>query len=417
LRIVFVNQGVESVFERNRWIDERNTTRQETLHWFGSAERGLGRLSVVIFVGKRHPFSFVTLQTQESLMNQISPTNLFCCFRLRMIALPLAMLSTACVADMVVPTADLKGLTDPPGIKRYAGSVLVYRDDVAYDEVKFPSGKVRDPDEAFSSLATSGKRVTLQYTLPAARSPLEVIRNYQSQAKAEGFQSVFECAGDACGSGSGQIKTSIVKSILPSRFFDQVGEQSAAACGAYYVSPIRYALMENKSTGVVIGVAAASPEISSAYCSDAYKNQLTVWVTRVEPQAREQQMVAISASEMAKSIDASGRIALYGIFFDTGKADVKPESKASLDQIAELMKSRSDLKLHVVGHTDNVGVMDANMSLSKRRAESVVTALATNYNVYRARLTGNGVASLAPVQTNSTETGRAKNRRVELVLQ
>ncbi len=333
--------------------------------------------------------------------------------------LTLLVSSGAVHSQTAVPTADLKGLTDPPGVKRYSGAVLVYRDDVAYDEVKFPSGKVRDIDEAFPHVAASGKRTALQYTLPASRSSLEVIRNYQSQAKADGFQTVFECVGDSCGAGpgAGQVKFSIVKAMLPLRFVAQVGDNSAAACGAYFVSQIRYTLLENKGTGVVMGVAAATPEITSAFCSDAHQKQLTVWVARVEPQAREQQMIAISASEMAKSIDANGRIALYGIFFDTGKADIKPESKASLDQIGELMKSRPDLKLHVVGHTDNVGAMDANLSLSKRRAESVVAALASGYSVNRTRLTGNGVASLAPVQTNSTETGRAKNRRVELVLQ
>jgi len=127
----------------------------------------------------------------------------------------------------------------------------------------------------------------------------------------------------------------------------------------------------------VLAVAASNPEIFSTYCSDEFKKQLTVWVSRIEPLAREQQMVALSASDMAKSIDADGRVALYGIYFDTGKADIKPESKASLDQISALLKQRPDLKLHVVGHTDNVGGIDSNMALSKRRAESVVTALAT----------------------------------------
>ncbi len=316
-----------------------------------------------------------------------------------------------------VPTADLKGLTDPPGIKRYAGALLVYRDDVAYDELKFPSAKVRDVAEAYPALARSGKRVTLQYTLPAARSSLEVIRNYQQQARSDGFQPVFECAGDACGADGLQLKYSVVAAMLPSRFFDQIGDNSVAACGAYGVSAIRYALLENKATGATLAVAAANPEISSAYCADSFQKQLSVWVTRIEPQAREQQMVALSASEMAKSIDADGRVALYGIYFDTGKADIKAESKAALDQIGELLKQRADLKLHVVGHTDNVGGMESNMVLSKRRAESVVAALAGNYGVNRARLTGNGVASLAPVKSNTSEEGRAKNRRVELVLQ
>jgi OmpA-OmpF porin, OOP family len=326
-------------------------------------------------------------------------------------ALPLLAAATE------VPTADLKGLTDPPGIKRYAGAVLVYRDDVAYDELKFPSAKIRDVAEAYPALPRSGKRVTLQYTLPAARSSLEVIRNYQQQARGEGFQPVFECTGDACGGDGLQVKYSIVAAMLPSRFFDQIGDNSAAACGAYGVSAIRYALLENKTTGVTLAVAAANPAISSAYCTDKFQGQLSVWVTRVEPQAREQQMVALSASDMAKSIDADGRVALYGIYFDTGKADIMPESKAALDQIGELLKQRPDLKLHVVGHTDNVGAVESNMALSKRRAESVVAALASSYAVNRTRLTGNGVASLAPVKTNTTEEGRAKNRRVELVLQ
>lgn len=326
------------------------------------------------------------------------------------------LLSTASLATDV-PSVDVKGLTDPPGLKRYAGSVLVYRDDVAYDELKFPSGKVRDVAEAYPALARAGKRVALQYTLPNSRSALEVVRNYQQQAGGEGFQTVFECVGDACGSGSGLLNATIVGTILPTNFAAQVGDSSAAACGAYYVSPIRYALLENKVSGVALAVAAATPEISSTYCAGAFNKQTTVWVVRVEPKAREERMITLSASDMSKSIDADGRVALYGIFFDTGKADIKAESKASLDQIGELMKQRPDLKLHVVGHTDNVGGVDSNMALSKRRAESVVAALANNYSVNRARLTGNGVASLAPVKTNTTEEGRAKNRRVELVLQ
>ena len=316
-----------------------------------------------------------------------------------------------------VPTADLKGLVDPPGIKRYTGSVLVYRDEVAYDEVRFPSGKVRDVAEAYPALSRAGKRVALQYTLSNSRSALEVVRNYQQQVGGEGYQTAFECVGDACGSGSGLLNSTIVGAILPANFAAQVGESSPAACGAYYVSPIRYALFENKTSGATLAVAAATPDISSAYCADAFNKQTTVWVVRVEPIAREERMIALSASDMGKSIDADGRVALYGIFFDTGKADIKAESKASLDQIGELMKQRSDLKLHVVGHTDNVGGVDSNMALSKRRAESVVAALAGNYGVNRARLTGNGVASLAPVKSNTTEEGRAKNRRVELVLQ
>ena len=128
-------------------------------------------------------------------------------------------------------------------------------------------------------------------------------------------------------------------------------------------------------------------------------------------------MVVVSASDISKSITANGKVAIYGILFDTGKADIKPESKASLDQIAAFLKAEPAIKLHVVGHTDSVGGFDSNLALSQRRADAVAAVLSKNYGIAAVRMVGNGVASLAPVAANSTEEGRAKNRRVELVLQ
>lgn len=127
--------------------------------------------------------------------------------------------------------------------------------------------------------------------------------------------------------------------------------------------------------------------------------------------------MVVSADEMSKSIASSGRVALYGILFDTNKADIKAESKPALEEIAKLLTAEPELKLHVVGHTDNVGGYEANMSLSKRRADAVVAALVKDYGIAAGRLTSNGVAYLAPVAVNTTEDGRAKNRRVELVPQ
>jgi len=120
---------------------------------------------------------------------------------------------------------------------------------------------------------------------------------------------------------------------------------------------------------------------------------------------------------MSNALASSGRVALYGIYFDTNKAEIKAESKPALDEIAKLLQKEAKLRLHVVGHTDNVGGYDANLLLSKRRAEAVVSALVKNYGIAATRLTANGVAYLAPVAVNTTEEGRAKNRRVELVPQ
>jgi outer membrane protein OmpA-like peptidoglycan-associated protein len=137
----------------------------------------------------------------------------------------------------------------------------------------------------------------------------------------------------------------------------------------------------------------------------------------LETKAMEQNMVVVSATDIGKSLTANGKVAIYGILFDTGKADVKPESKPSLDQIASFLKAEPGVKLHVVGHTDSVGGFESNLALSKRRAEAVAAALTKDYGIAANRMVGNGVASLAPVASNSSDEGRAKNRRVELVLQ
>lgn len=98
-------------------------------------------------------------------------------------------------------------------------------------------------------------------------------------------------------------------------------------------------------------------------------------------------------------------------------AVVKTESQPALAEIAKLLAANPGLKLHVVGHTDSVGTVEANLKLSQARAEAVVQELVTRYHVAAARLRGHGVSSLAPVAPNDSDEGRAKNRRVELVKQ
>jgi OmpA-OmpF porin, OOP family len=136
----------------------------------------------------------------------------------------------------------------------------------------------------------------------------------------------------------------------------------------------------------------------------------------VEREAMKQEITA-NAEAMGNDINSTGHVAVYGIFFDSGKTEIKPESDLAIEQISKLLLSNAALKLYVVGHTDNVGTIEANMKLSKDRADAVVNALVTKYAIPAARLKSYGVASLSPVASNDTEEGKAKNRRVELVKQ
>jgi outer membrane protein OmpA-like peptidoglycan-associated protein len=106
-----------------------------------------------------------------------------------------------------------------------------------------------------------------------------------------------------------------------------------------------------------------------------------------------------------------------GIYFDTASATLKPESAAAIQEVAKMLKAEPGLKVYIVGHTDTVGNVDANLKLSRDRAESVIQALATTHGIQTARLRSFGNGPFAPVASNANEDGRALNRRVELVLQ
>jgi len=141
-----------------------------------------------------------------------------------------------------------------------------------------------------------------------------------------------------------------------------------------------------------------------------------LYLTIVERQAMVQQVIA-DAKFMSEGINATGHVAIYGIYFDFNKADVKPESEPALKEITKLLQQNTKLKIYVVGHTDNVGGLDYNMKLSQQRAEAVVKELISKYKITPDRLKAGGVGPLAPVTSNDTEEGKAKNRRVELVKQ
>lgn len=136
----------------------------------------------------------------------------------------------------------------------------------------------------------------------------------------------------------------------------------------------------------------------------------------VEKAAMAQDIVA-NSDAFSSDLKTTGHAAVYGIYFDTGKSDLKAESEQAIGEIAKLLKSDTGLKLYVVGHTDNVGGLESNMKLSQNRSEAVVQALVRTHGIAAARLKSYGNGPYAPVASNDSEEGRAKNRRVELVKQ
>lgn len=134
----------------------------------------------------------------------------------------------------------------------------------------------------------------------------------------------------------------------------------------------------------------------------------------IEKKAMEQAVLA-DAAQMAREIKNNGKVALYGIYFDTDKAIIKPESAATIKEIAGFLKENPSMKIYVVGHTDSDGSFEHNDRLSGERAKSVVRELTGKYGIATGRLAGYGVGPLCPVRSNKSGEGKAKNRRVELV--
>jgi outer membrane protein OmpA-like peptidoglycan-associated protein len=148
----------------------------------------------------------------------------------------------------------------------------------------------------------------------------------------------------------------------------------------------------------------------------AEKGNGAIWLRIVEKQAMEQ-FIEADAAAMGKDINATGHVAVYGIYFDSGKSVIKPESAQAIAEIAKLLKGQPALKLFVVGHTDNEGGVESNVKLAQDRAEAVLKALVNENAIAASRLRAWGCGQFAPVAANDSEEGRAKNRRVELVKQ
>jgi OOP family OmpA-OmpF porin len=123
----------------------------------------------------------------------------------------------------------------------------------------------------------------------------------------------------------------------------------------------------------------------------------------------------LTAADIKTSLDKEGKASLYHVYFDFDSAKVRPESSNEITEIAKFMKENPNEKLIITGHTDNVGEFSYNVELSQKRAFAVMGELIKKHGIDAKRFIGFGAGMAAPVASNATDEGRARNRRVELV--
>jgi len=138
-------------------------------------------------------------------------------------------------------------------------------------------------------------------------------------------------------------------------------------------------------------------------------------IEQFETATMEEGTVALTLDALNDKLASEGRIAIYGIHFDTGSAAIKPESADTVATIVQYLRDHPEQIFYVVGHTDDQGKLAENLTLSKARAKSVVAAVTAELPGAKERLIARGVGPLSPVATNCAADGRQLNRRVELV--
>ncbi len=300
---------------------------------------------------------------------------------------------------------DTPDTSDHPMITRYKGSVIDGYEVQKFNEYALPTGPAVKDDEGYripsEKLTLEGQITRILYRGPEDRSTLEIFKNYKSALEGAGFDILYTCSDKECGRLFHWLLYHNDKKITNTK-----------TSGSAFDKPqdIRY-LAAKKTTedGSVI-------HLALLVAIDAIWSKKPVTLLEViESESMDTDMVSVNAEVMAEGIDATGHIAIYGIYFDTDSDNLKPESDSTLEEISKLLRDRSDLKLLVVGHTDNQGSYDYNINLSERRAQAVVNALTQRFGVESSRLKSAGVGYLSPVTTNDTVEGRTQNRRVELV--
>ena len=301
---------------------------------------------------------------------------------------------------------DVKNSKDHPLISRYPGSSIVYYDEQEYYLYSIATGPVTGYRTISDWTDVEGKFTRIYYEIPGDVTVTQIYTNYMKAMEKAGFEILAKGmykdrnVGKDIGGGS-WLGTFYAKNNYPTDSNILMGAGSSTTGGTGYIAG--KLKRNNGNAYVIIGAREYSVD-KKIYMIDI-----------IEETKMEDDLITINAEEMLKGIRADGKIALYGIYFDFDKADVKPESAPTLQEIATLLKNDPKLNLYVVGHTDMKGKLDYNITLSRKRAEAVVKELITNYGIKSSRLTADGVGPLAPVSTNETEDGRKLNRRVELV--
>jgi outer membrane protein OmpA-like peptidoglycan-associated protein len=278
---------------------------------------------------------------------------------------------------------------DHPEVARFPGARINNYDYKEYEEFQLILAKPqRAPGGAFTAaklMPLEGKVTYIHYEMPKSVSPLQVFRNYQSSLRRSGFSDLFTCD----------------RPCTTENLSNFQGLMKARQLYLNYSTDNQYLAAQRNNTYVSLWV-----------------NDGGAFLFVVEKEKLDDGLMAVTGeSPIAKALGADGKVDLYGFQFDTGKAVLRDGSKPTLQELGKVLQDNPGLNVEVVGHTDDVGGADGNQRLSEARAAAVAEALSRSYGIAAPRLKTRGMGQTVPLAANTTEAGRAQNRRVEIIAQ
>lgn len=232
---------------------------------------------------------------------------------------------------------------------------------------------------------------------------LQILAPIRDRLIAQDYKVLFDCVGQECGGFDFRFNTAVMPA--PDMFVDLFDFRFLSARLDFADAASRYATVLVSRSGVTgyVQITSVLPEGAEPPKVEA-GNPITV----PEP--------ASDGLPLARALTEQGYVILADLEFETGSAALGNGGFASLEALAAFLKEKPTRRVALVGHTDTVGGLDSNVTLSRRRAASVLERLVSAYDVQRAQLESGGMGYLSPVAPNTTPAGRELNRRVEAVL-
>lgn len=300
---------------------------------------------------------------------------------------------------------------------RLAVAFAVFSSSVAADPIRFPSNatlthETVERDSAFQmpSGVWDGQRVPVisvegnvtQQSWQIAAPDLtlvQLLRPLREQLRNAGYDVLFECETNDCGGFDFRFG---IKVLPPPNMFVNLTDFRQLSA---------WRTLEDGSEEAISLLVSRSGEagfVQMTYVGQEVETVGTAGAPRLQ--------TATSAVGLGGNLEDNGHAVLEGLSFERGSARLSEGPFGSLQELADYLDERPDLKIALVGHTDAEGSLDGNIALSKRRAASVLERLVTEHDVDRTRMEAQGMGYLSPIANNLTEEGRTANRRVEVII-